>query len=103
MDSRLKGFIYEKYVKNHILSNLNKKAYLWNETPATILIKNNIIGSHNEHRIMRKNRLNDKENPIMDTGIDIVQIDNEDDLCSIIQCKNGYSKGVSISNLAILN
>lgn len=34
-----------------------------------------------------------------DIGIDVIQIENEN-TCSIIQCKNGYTNGLTIENLS---
>ena len=62
----------------------------------TILINAGIIGSHNEHRLRRKEN---KLNPLIDTGIDIIQV-NEDNTISIVQCKNGYNNGLVMSDLA---
>lgn len=39
----IKGSLYEKQIKEYIINNLNKQAYLWSETPETILIENGII------------------------------------------------------------
>ena len=84
--NHIKGKEYEIQTRNHIINVLNKKAYLWEDTPETILINAGIIGSHNINRLIRKDN---KENPLMDTGIDIIQI-NEDNSISLVQCKNGY-------------
>lgn len=43
----IKGSLYEKQIKEYIINNFNKPAYLWSETPETILIENGIIGTHN--------------------------------------------------------
>lgn len=67
MDNQIKGKLYEIQIKNYIINELNKDAYLWEHTPEDLLIKYNIIGSHNQARITRK------ENPLRDTGIDIIQ------------------------------
>ena len=92
----IKGFLYEKQIKDYIINNLQKKAYLWTETPETILVSNGIIGSHNELRLRRKEN---KLNPLKDTGIDIIQIENNNKI-SFVQCKNGYSKGLRMDDLA---
>ena len=97
MDNYTKGYQYEKQVKNYIINHLHKEAYLWSETPETILIENSIIGSHNDLRLKRKE---DKLNPLRDTGIDIIQLDNENNKISFVQCKNGYSKGLRMDDLA---
>ena len=105
MDNVIKGYKYELQVKFHIINKLNKLAYLWSEVPENILINNGIIGSHNEHRLNRKNKL-------IDTGIDIIQLRapapklntlgilENDNICSLIQCKNGYKNGITMENLA---
>ena len=91
-----KGYAYELYIRDHIRSNLQKQAFLWKDTPEPILISNNIIGSHNIARLIRKENI---ENPLQDTGIDIIQIDDEG-RCHLVQCKNGYQKGLVIKDLA---
>ena len=70
-------------------------AYLWTDTPETILINAGIIGSHNFNRIIRKEN---KKNPLQDTGIDIIQV-NDDETISLIQCKNGYKNGLIMNDL----
>jgi superfamily II DNA or RNA helicase len=97
MDNIIKGTLYEKQILNYIINILNKKAYLWSDCPENILIKNNILGSHNDIRIRRKDI---KENELIDTGIDIIQIDDENNNCSIVQCKNGYKTGITMQHLA---
>ena len=51
MNNQEKGLLYERYVKDFIISNLYKNAYLWNECPENILIENNLIHS----KILKKN------------------------------------------------
>jgi superfamily II DNA or RNA helicase len=101
MNNYEKGYKYEKQIKNYIINNLHKNAFLWSETPETILISNGIIGSHNDLRLKRKDN---KLNPLRDTGIDIIQIDeqtNEQNYkISFVQCKNGYAKGLKMDDLA---
>lgn len=100
-ENQIKGYNYEIQIRNYIRTVLNKEAYLWSDTPETILIKNGIIGSHNANRLRRKENVESKENNIRDTGIDIIQIeDNETKLCSLIQCKNGYTRGLTMNDLA---
>ena len=94
--NKIKGDSYEIQIRNYIINELNKKAFLWDETPETILIQSGIIGSHNEHRLKR---ISNKQNPLIDTGIDIIQVENND-LCSLIQCKNGYKNGLTMNDLA---
>lgn len=89
------GHLYELQIRDYIINNLNKMAYLWSHTPENILIENNIIGSHNEARLKRKEN---KLNPLIDTGIDIIQM--EENGCSLVQCKNGYKKGLTMNDLA---
>ena len=91
MDNHNKGYNYELQIKDYIIKELNKMAYLWSHTPEDLLIQHNIIGSHNQARIKRKEY---KDNPLIDTGIDIIQIDDDNNI-SLVQCKNGYKKGIA--------
>jgi hypothetical protein len=96
MNNKIKGDKYELQIKNYIINELNKNAYLWNEAPETILINSGIIGSHNEHKLKK---IKNKENSLIDTGIDIIQVE-DNNLCSIVQCKNGYKNGITMNDLA---
>jgi len=94
-----KGYNYEIQIRDYIINKLNKPAYLWSDTPETILINCGIIGSHNHHRLSRINKVYPlKKNGLIDTGVDIIQIESEK--CSLVQCKNGYKKGLTINDLA---
>ena len=98
MNNQEKGLLYEKYVKNFIIQQLGKNAYLWNECPENILIANNLIHSHNDMRLIRKDIKEGHLHSHKDIGIDIIQIDN--DKCSIVQCKNGYNNGLCIDDIS---
>jgi predicted helicase len=89
--NKIKGDLYELFTKNYIINNLNKEAYLWKEIPEKILIDAKLIHSHNENRIKRNNCL-------VDVGVDILQIDENN--FTLVQCKNGYNKGLKIEDLA---
>ena len=99
MDNQEKGLLYEKFVKDFIIKNLKKDAYLWNECPEEILIKNNLISSNNHSRLIRKDIKEGNLHFHKDIGIDVIQIENEN-TCSIVQCKNGYTNGLTIENLS---
>jgi len=99
MDNLQKGFFYELYVKNFILLKLNKNAYLWNECPENILIENKLVHSHNDMRLIRKNIKDGFLHNHKDIGIDIIQI-NDDNNISLVQCKNGYSNGLCVKDIA---
>jgi superfamily II DNA or RNA helicase len=101
MNNQTKGYLYEIQIRDYIINVLNKPAYLWNDVPETILLQNNIIGSHNAHRITRKQHKLNKVNPLQDTGIDVIQL--EENKCSLIQCKNGYMNGLRMEDLAGFN
>jgi superfamily II DNA or RNA helicase len=90
------GRNYEMQIRDYIINVLGKPAYLWEHAPESLLLSSGIIGSHNEHRIRRKEN---KENPLQDTGIDIVQVE-DDGKCSLVQCKNGYKGGVTMKDLS---
>ena len=98
MNNQEKGVLYEKYVKRFIIHQLGKNAYLWNECPENILIANNLVHSHNEMRLLRKDVKEGHLHNHKDIGIDIIQIDN--DKCSIVQCKNGYNNGLCIDDIS---
>ena len=98
MENNIKGYQYEEQIKNYIINDLNKPAYLWSFTPENILIENGIYGSHNDARIKRKELKNNNTNKLIDIGVDIIQVDDEK--ISFVQCKNGYKKGVTIDDLA---
>ena len=41
-----------------------------------------------------------KENSLIDTGVDIIQIDDEkQNIVSLVQCKNGYKNGITMHDL----
>jgi hypothetical protein len=96
MNNKLKGYLYEVQIKNYIVNKLNKQAFLWSETPESLLLEHKIIGSHNKFILNKKNN---NKNPLIDIGVDIIQIDDNNKL-SFVQCKNGYINGVTIKDLA---
>jgi len=96
--NQIKGYNYEVQIRDYIINELGKPAYLWSDTPENILINVGIIKSHNQNRLIRKDS---KENLLKDTGIDIIQVDCNTNLnCSLVQCKNGYKKGVTMNDLS---
>jgi superfamily II DNA or RNA helicase len=109
MSNQQKGLYYEKYVRDFIKHSLNKNSYLWNECPENILIDNNLICSHNGMRLYRKDLREGNLHNHKDIGIDVIQIEENvgntetDDgifICSMVQCKNGYSRGVTVENIS---
>jgi superfamily II DNA or RNA helicase len=98
MSRQEKGLLYERYVKDFIIQNLGKNAYLWNECPENILISHKLVHSHNDMRLLRKDIKEGHLHSHKDIGIDIIQIDN--DKLSIIQCKNGYTNGLCVDDIA---
>jgi len=94
LTNKQKGDNYEIYVKYYIINTLNKLAYLWCDIPDEILINAGLINSNNDHRLKRKSN---KINNIIDTGVDILQID--DNNYTLVQCKNGYNKGIKMHDL----
>ena len=95
MNNQDKGYLYEIQIRDYIINELKFPAYLWKDTPETILLQNNIIGSHNHNRLRR---IENKINSLRDTGIDVISLEN--DKCSLVQCKNGYKKGIKMEDLA---
>ena len=99
MNNQEKGLQYEKYIKDFIIKQLGVNAFLWNECPENILIYNNLIHSHNDMRLLRKEYKEGHLHNHKDIGIDIIQLDNNAK-CSIVQCKNGYNSGLCIDDIA---
>ena len=46
MTNNDKGYLYELQIRDYIINELRKPAYLWNDTPETILLDNNISSPH---------------------------------------------------------
>ena len=84
MTTKEKGDQYEIFVRDHILHKLKKSAWLWPDIPEQQLIEAGLIHSNNEARLKRKEKLT-KENPLLDTGVDILQQDA--DGFTLVQCK----------------
>ena len=40
-------------IKDYIINQLNKQAFLWSGTHETLLLKHQIIGSHNKARLKK--------------------------------------------------
>ena len=95
LTNKEKGDNYEIYVRDYIINELNKPAYLWSDISDEILINAGLINSNNDNRLKRKSN---KINNIVDTGVDILQID--DNNYTLVQCKNGYNNGIHIHDLA---
>ena len=98
MNNQEKGLIYERFIKNIIISKLNKPAYLWNECPETILIENKLVSSHNDLRLLRKDLKEGYLHNHKDIGIDIIQINNDN--IALIQTKNGYYNGLCVNDIS---
>ena len=48
--NQIKGDRYEIQIRDYVINSVKKPAYLWKDTPETLLINSGIIGSHNENR-----------------------------------------------------
>jgi len=83
MEAYKKGYEYEKYVAEYIRRELNKNAYLWKHIPEKHLISSGLVHTHNQHRLNRKNKRDTGENLLIDVGVDILQVDNENK-CSLL-------------------
>ena len=58
--NKLKGDLYEDFVRDHIIKTSNNQVYLWKDVPESLLIKYQIYPSYSIARVERK--LN-KSNP----------------------------------------
>ena len=94
MTNKLKGDIYEEYVKNYLVNKSNSYVWLWNDIPEVHLRKMGYIGDWNKHRIIKRE---DKINNFPDVGCDILQLQNNEYI--IVQCKNYNSKNVTLTDL----
>ena len=92
-----KGTIYEEYVCNYLNNskNINCIAYLWKDVPDFILFNAKLIDDIDDCRVNRETC----KNYIHDIGIDIIQINNDTNKISFIQCKN-YEGTLCIKDLA---
>jgi superfamily II DNA or RNA helicase len=92
-----KGTIYEEYVCNYINNSKNNNitAYLWKDVPDFILFNSKLIDNIDDCRINRDTC----KNYIHDIGIDIIQINNDTNKISFIQCKN-YEGSLCIKDLS---
>jgi len=90
-----KGAVYEEYVCNYINNSNNVTAYLWKDVPDFILFNAKLIDDIDDCRINRETC----KNYIHDIGIDIIQINNDTNKISFIQCKN-YEGSLCIKDLA---
>jgi len=99
MDKIIKGDIYEKYICD-ILNN-EGIAWLWKNIPEYHLLESNLINDLNIHRLNRKKFLNNPDNfvnPLRDTGVDVLLYKQNKYI--LVQCKNGYAKGLTCVDLA---
>ena len=95
MENCKKGYNYELQILGHIKSILGKEAYLWSQIPIHILVKYKILNCDYKISSLKPGICN----PLPDTGIDIIQIDDDSNL-TFIQCKNGYKKGLKLQDLS---
>ena len=68
------------------------------EIADSLLISENLIKSPEHNKNIRKAIKEGTLHNHKDIGIDIIQIEN--DKCSIVQCKNGYNKGLCVDDIA---
>lgn len=98
MDNNEKGLKYELYICNFL--NDEGHAWMWNRIPEEHLLNSGLVHDLNKHRLKRKKHVENPDeytNPIRDTGIDLLLLVN--DKYVLIQCKNGYKKGLTFSDL----
>lgn len=98
--NKIKGDQYEIQICKKIIKD-GYVAYLWKDIPEEHLLKSKLASSQDELRLKRQNfkKDNQQENPYMDIGVDILQIDNNQKYI-FVQCKNGYDSGLRIDDLA---
>lgn len=101
--NKVKGDKYEDYVLDKLNSNDGYDLWNWKYVPEYILIDYGFIHDMNEHRLLKKKIKHENNvkyfNCLIDTGIDLLGFDSNNKLIAI-QCKNGYSNGLTISNIS---
>jgi hypothetical protein len=97
-----KGKYYENYINTYINTlETTKISYLWNNVPEQVLFNIGLITNYNKHRLIRKNKivnLDDPINTLKDVGIDIIQI-NKNNNSIFVQCKD-YSDTLKVNDLS---
>jgi superfamily II DNA or RNA helicase/uncharacterized protein YeaO (DUF488 family) len=99
--NKIKGDNYEIYIRDYMLTQefVNKHniqgVWLWKDVPQSILYEGGFINDFNEERLKRKSS---NDNPLQDTGIDIIRINNNYEF-TLIQCKD-YSGTIPLESFA---
>lgn len=52
--NKLKGDLYEEFVRDNIINTSGNQVYLWKDVPESLLIKYQIYPSHSIARVERK-------------------------------------------------
>ena len=94
MTNIINGDKYEYYVLNNLVCS---NAWLWKHIPEKILINCGFFQDQHEFLKLKEKSKNKNINFLIDTGIDIIEENNGEYIG--IQCKNGYSNGLSINEL----
>jgi superfamily II DNA or RNA helicase len=94
MTNKIKGDSYEYYILNNLSCS---NAWLWKHIPEKILINCGFFEDQYEYLKLKEKSKNKNINFLIDTGIDIIEENNGEYIG--IQCKNGYSNGLSINDL----
>lgn len=94
MTNKINGDKYEYYVLNNLSCS---NAWLWKHIPEKILINCGFFQDQHEFLKLKEKSKNKNINFLIDTGIDIIEENNGHYIG--IQCKNGYTNGLSINEL----
>ena len=102
LTNKNKGDIYEKYILNHIREN--NECWLWKDIPQRILIECGFFIDQEDYRNKKKlskqkDNLDEELNFLIDTGFDLIEKDKDCNY-NAIQCKNGYNKGLTFTDLS---
>jgi superfamily II DNA or RNA helicase len=107
MENIIKGTFYEIEICDYINRKPNTIAWRWSYIPETVMLDSGMIHDQNKNRLFRLKYLQDPENnpnPLMDTGVDILQREYDEEKkqykYSLVQCKNGYKSGITMQHLA---
>lgn len=100
MNNKQKGDLYENFIYQELLND-STKIWLWNDIPEKNLLESGLAHDLNKHRLIRKENKKEFEetkiNPVIDTGIDLLQLKDSEYI--LIQCKN-YTGTIQVKDLA---
>jgi len=99
MNNYIKGIQYEHQIKHYLISQGNKRVYLWEEIPMNVFIESKIFENYSKKLEFLRKGLDTERHRVSDTGCDIYYFDESKQQWVIVQCKN-YEKTITMGKLA---